>query len=249
MSDSLRSHGLQHTRLPCPSLSPGVCSNLCPLSRWCYPTISTSVTPLSSCPQSFPASGSFPMNQFFASGGQSRGASALASVLPMNNQGWFPSVRQEPSFRPWKGSAFLQQMATLAGTLLRWDWHPYHLGYSGASLPAKGPDPVAATGTLLSLVSSWCGQLARVPWPGKERETLLTSLPFPLSFLSLTLPILPRFSSPPVLNAGIWSKGLSLSWGLETDHLLLAENSNSGSGLVWFLVGSSSSLPFSGGPG
>ena len=102
MSDSLRSHGLQHTRLPCPSLSPGVCSNLCPLSHWCYPTISTSVTPLSSCPQSFPASGSFPMNQFFASGGQSRGASALASVLPMNNQGWFPSVRQEP-FQALKG--------------------------------------------------------------------------------------------------------------------------------------------------
>ena len=160
----------------------------------------------------------------------------------------FPSVRQEPSFRPWKGSAFLQQMASLAGTLLCRDWHPDHSGYSGASLPANGPDPAAATGTLLSLVS-WYGQLARVPRPGKEQETLLTSLPFPLSFLSLTLPILPRFSSPLVLDAGIWSKGLSLSWGLETDHLLLAENSNSGSSLVWFLVGLSSSPPFSGGPG
>ena len=84
---------------------------------------------------------------------------------------------------------------------------------------------------------------------GKEQETLLTSLPFPLSFLSLTLPILPLFSSPPTLDAGIWSKGLSLSWQLETDHLLLAENSNSGSVLVWFLVGPSSSPPFSGGPG
>ena len=78
---------------------------------------------------------------------------------------------------------------------------------------------------------------------GKEQETLLTSLPVPLSFLSLTLPIL---SSPLVLDAG---RALSLSWGLETDHLLLAENSNSGSGLVWYLVGPSSSAPLSGGPG
>ena len=73
---------------PCPSLSPRVCSNLCPLSPWCHPTISFFVTLFSSCPQSFPASGSFPMSQLFASGGQSIGASA--SVLPMNIQGWFP---------------------------------------------------------------------------------------------------------------------------------------------------------------
>ena len=77
----------------------------------------------------------------------------------------FLSVRQEPSFGPWKGSAFLQQMATLAGTLFRWDWHPDHSRYSGASLPANGPDPVAATGTHLSLIPSWHGQLAGVPWP------------------------------------------------------------------------------------
>ena len=90
MSDSLRPHGLQHTRLPCPALSPGVCSTSCPLSQWCHPTISSSVIPFSSCPQSFPASGSYPMSQLFASGGQSIGASASASVLPMNIQGWFP---------------------------------------------------------------------------------------------------------------------------------------------------------------
>ena len=81
--------GLQHTRLPCPSLSPRVCSNSCPSSWWCHPTISSSVTPFSSCPQSFPASGSFPVSQVFASGGQSSGASASASVLPMNIQDWF----------------------------------------------------------------------------------------------------------------------------------------------------------------
>ena len=90
MSDSLQPHGLQHTRLPCPSLSPGVCSNSCPLSQWCHQTISSSVTPFSSCPQSFPASGFFLRNQLFTSGGQSTGASTSASVLPMNIQGWLP---------------------------------------------------------------------------------------------------------------------------------------------------------------
>ena len=87
---SMWSHELQHARLPCLSLSPKVCSNSCPLNWWCHPTISSSVAPFSSCPQSFPASGSFPMSKLFASGGQSIGASASASVLPMNIQGWFP---------------------------------------------------------------------------------------------------------------------------------------------------------------
>ena len=90
MSDSLQLHELQLTRLPCPSLSPTVCSNSCPLRQWCHPTISSSVAPFSSCPQSSPASGSFPMSQFFASSGQSIEASASASVLPMNIQDWFP---------------------------------------------------------------------------------------------------------------------------------------------------------------
>ena len=90
MSNSLQSHGLQHARLPCPSPTPGASSNSCPLSRWCHPTISSSVIPFSSCLQSFPASGSFPRSQFFASGGQSIGVSASTSVLPMNIQDWFP---------------------------------------------------------------------------------------------------------------------------------------------------------------
>ena len=90
VSNSLRPHGLQHARLPCPSPSPGACSNSCLLSWWCHPTISFSVFPFSSCLQSFPASGSFPMSQLFASGGQSIGASASASVLPKNIQDWFP---------------------------------------------------------------------------------------------------------------------------------------------------------------
>ena len=88
MSDSLQSHGLHHTRLPCLSPTPGAYPNSCPLSQWCHTTISSSVVPFSSCPQSFPASGSFQMSQSFTSGGQSIGVSA--SVLPMNIQNWFP---------------------------------------------------------------------------------------------------------------------------------------------------------------
>ena len=88
VSDSLQSHGLQHTRPPCLSPIPGVHSKSRPSSWWCHPTISSSVIPFSSCLQSFPASESFPVSQFFASGGQSVGASA--SVLPMNIQDWFP---------------------------------------------------------------------------------------------------------------------------------------------------------------
>ena len=90
VSDSLQPHGLEHARPPCPSPTPGVHSNSCPSSGWCHPTISSSVVPFSSCPQSFPASGSFPMSRLFASGSQSFGVSASASVLPMNIQDWFP---------------------------------------------------------------------------------------------------------------------------------------------------------------
>ena len=91
VSNTLWPHGLQHTRLPCPSPTPGACLKSCPLSRWCHPTISSSVVPFSSCLQSFPASGSFQMSQLFTSGGQSIGGSALASFLPKNTQGWSPS--------------------------------------------------------------------------------------------------------------------------------------------------------------
>ena len=90
VSDSLWPHGLQHTRLPCLSPFPGACSNSCPLSQWCYPTVSSSVAHFSSCPQSFPALGSFPMSQLFTSGGQSIGPSSSTSVLPTNIQGLFP---------------------------------------------------------------------------------------------------------------------------------------------------------------
>ena len=90
MSDSLQPHELHHTRPPCPSPTPGVHSDSCPLSRWCRLTISSSIVPFSSCIQSFPASGSFQMSQFFTSGGQSIGVSASTSVLPVNTQDWSP---------------------------------------------------------------------------------------------------------------------------------------------------------------
>ena len=91
VSDSLQPHGLHHARLPCPSLSPRVCSNSCALRWWYHPTILSSVVPFSSCFQSFPASGSFPMSQFFASSGQSIGTLDSSLVLSMNVQGWLPS--------------------------------------------------------------------------------------------------------------------------------------------------------------
>ena len=90
VSDSLRPHESQHARPPCPSPTPGVDSNSRPLSRWCHPAISSSVVPFSSCPQSLPASESFPMSQLFAWRGQSTGVSALASFLPKNIQDWSP---------------------------------------------------------------------------------------------------------------------------------------------------------------
>ena len=90
MSDALQPYGLQHARLPRPSPIPRACSNSCPSSWWRHPTILSSIIPFSFCLQSFPASGSFPVSQFFTSGGQSIGVSASASVLPMNIQDWFP---------------------------------------------------------------------------------------------------------------------------------------------------------------
>ena len=90
MSNSLRPHESQHARPPCPSPTPRIHSNSCPLSLWCHPAISSSVVPFSSCSQSLPASGSFPMSQLFAWGGQSIGVSASASILPMNTKHWSP---------------------------------------------------------------------------------------------------------------------------------------------------------------
>ena len=107
VTDSLQPHGLQHTRLPWPSPTPRACSNWCPLSQWCHPTISSSVIPFSSCLQSFPTWGSFPMSQFFPSGSQSIGVSASSSVFPMNIQDWFPLGLTGLTSLQYKGLSFI----------------------------------------------------------------------------------------------------------------------------------------------
>ena len=139
MSDSLQPHGLQHARLPCPSPTPRVCSNSCPSSQWRHLTISSSDIPFSSYLQSFPASGSFPISQFFTTGGQSIVASASVSIFPMNIWGWFPlaltdliSVLSEELSRVSRNSAKLFSNNTVqkhqffsAQTSLCYNSHPY----------------------------------------------------------------------------------------------------------------------------
>jgi len=119
VSDSLRPHELQHARPPCPSPTPGVHSDSCPSSHWCHPAISSSVVPFSSCPQSLPASESFPMSQLFAWGGQSTRVSALASFLPKKSQGWSPSewtgwISYHPAILLW--GMYPEKMKTLIQT-------------------------------------------------------------------------------------------------------------------------------------
>ena len=130
MSNSLRPHRLQHARPPCPSPTPWVYPNSCPLSWWCHPTISSSVVPFSSHPQSFPASGSIPMSQFFASGAQRIGVSASASVLPMNIQSWFPlgwtgwiSLQSKGLSRVFSNTTVQKHQLFGAQLSLRPNWH------------------------------------------------------------------------------------------------------------------------------
>ena len=140
MSDSLRCPVLQHTRPPCPSPTPGVYSNPCPLSRWCHPTISSSVIPFSSRLQSFPASGYFQMSHFFASGGQSIGVSASTSILPMNIQDWFPLG--------WTGWISLQSKGlsrVFSNTTVQ--KHQFF----GAQLIVQLPHPYMSTGKTIAL--------------------------------------------------------------------------------------------------
>ena len=121
MTNSLQSHGPQHARLLCPSPTPGACSNSS--SRWCHPTISSPVIPFSSHLQSFPASGSFPMSQFFASSGQSIGSSALASVLPMNSQDWFSLGWTDWTFLQSKGLSRVFSNTTVQNHQFFWYRH------------------------------------------------------------------------------------------------------------------------------
>ena len=136
MSDSLWSRGLQHARLPCPSQSPRVCSNTCPSSWWCHPTISSSVITFSQ-PQSFPASGSFPMSWLFESGGQSMGASASMTALPMNIQGWVPLGLTGLSSLQSKGLSRVFSSTTI------WNHQFFSALY--------GPHPYMTTGKIVAL--------------------------------------------------------------------------------------------------
>ena len=126
MSNSLWPHEQQHTRLPCPSLSPWACSNPCPFSRWCHPTISSSVTTFSSCLQSFPVSGSFSMSRLFASGDQSIGASTSATVLPMNIQSCFLGLTGLISFcsRDSQESSLARQFKSISSLMLSLHYGP-----------------------------------------------------------------------------------------------------------------------------
>ena len=137
VSDSLQPHGPQHPRPPCPSPTPRVYSNSCPLSRWCHPTISSSVVPFSSCLQSFPASGSFQMSQFITSGGQSTGVSASGSVLPMNIQDWFPLGWSPCSPRDSQESSPTPQFKSINSSAFSFLYSPTHIH----TWPLEKPQP------------------------------------------------------------------------------------------------------------
>ena len=148
MSDSLQPHELQHARLPCPSPIPRAYSDSCPLSCWCHPTISSSVVPFSSCLQSFPASGSFPMSKFFPSGGHSVSASAL--VLPMNIQDWFPLGLTGWIFLAVQGTlkSLIQHHSSKASILQCSAFFIVQLSY-----------PYMTTGKTIALISLWIKQI------------------------------------------------------------------------------------------
>ena len=138
MSNCLPPQGVQNTRLPCPSPTPGAYSNSCPLTQWCHPTISSSVVPFSSCLQLFPASESFPMSQFFASGGQSIGVSVSASVIPVNIQDWFPlgltgliSLQYRGLSRVFSNTTVQKHQFFGAQLSLYSFWSPLHRNFEG----------------------------------------------------------------------------------------------------------------------
>ena len=154
------SDGLQHARPPCPSPTPGTCSNSCLLSRWCHPTISSSVLPFSSCLQLFPASGSFPMSQLFAWGSQSTGVSALASVLPMNTQDWSPLE--------WTGCISLQSKGLTLKSLLQHHSSKASILQHSAFVIVQLSHPYMTTGKTIALI--------RRTFVGKVMSLLLNML-------------------------------------------------------------------------
>ena len=167
--DSLQPHESQHARPPCLSPTPGVHSNSCPSSRWCHPAISPSVVPFSSCPQSLPASESFPMSQLFAWGGQSTGVSALTSFLPKNTQGWSPSE--------WTGWIFLQSKG-LSRVFSNTTIQKHQFFSAQPSSPVQLSHPYMTTGKTIALI--------RRTFVGKVMSLLFNMLS------SLVITFLPR---------------------------------------------------------
>ena len=161
MSDSLQPHESQHARPPCPSPTPGIYPNSCPSSQWCHPAISSSVVPFSSCPPSLPASGSFPMSQLFAWGGQSIGVSASTSVLPMNTQDWSPLGWTGWTSLQYKGlSSLFQHHSSKASILWRSAFftvqlsHPYMTTGKTIALTKR-----IFVGNIMSLLSNMLSRL------------------------------------------------------------------------------------------
>ena len=154
VSISLWHHGLQHARPPCPSPTPGACSNSCPSRQWCHPTLSSSVNPFSSHLQSFPASGYFPVSQFFISGGQNIGVSASASVLPMTIQDWFPLG--------WTGWISLQSKGLYTATVQK---HQFFVTQLSLYVRVQLSHPYITTGKTIALTRhTFVGKVMSLPF-------------------------------------------------------------------------------------
>ena len=198
VSDSLWAHGMQHARLPCPSPPPRACSNSRPLGWWCYPTILSSVIPFTSCLQSFPASGSFPMSQFFPSGDLSIGVSASASVLPMNIEDWFPlgstgliSLQSKGLWRVFSSTIVQKHQLLWAQPSLRIH-KPIHMpSFFQISFPYRSPQSMEQNYLCYTVEFSSVQSLSRVrlfetPWIAAHQASLSItnswSPPKPMSY-------------------------------------------------------------------
>ena len=191
MSDSLQSHGLQHSSPPCPSPIPRIYSNSCPWSQWCHPTISSSVVPFSSCLQSFPASGSFQMSQSFTSSGQSIGVSASTSVLPMNVQDWSPLG--------WTGWISLQSKGTLKSLLQHHSSKASVLQHSDFFI-VQISHPYMTTGKTIALTRwTFVGKVMSLLLNMRSR-LIITFLPRSFFYFMAIVTICSYFGGPPQKN-------------------------------------------------
>ena len=232
MSNSLPPHGLQHTRLPCASLSPRVCSNSHPLNQWCYLTILSFATLFSFCLQSFPASGSFPMSRLFASGDQSTGASASASVLPMNIQDWFPlgwagfiSLQSKGLSRGFSSTTiqkhqfFSTQTSLYSLTSVHDYWKNHSVQFSSVQLLSRvrlfATPWITAGQASLSITNSWSSlKLMSIEWVMSSSRLILCR---PLLLLPPIPPSIGVFSSESTLRMR-WPKYWSFNFNISPSN-------------------------------